>query len=525
MREHMIAKRPSTVFVFMAICLFWGIGLGRVHGEWPAIRYPGKADLPTPENLEKWLEGKEVIEVWFEGAQKRVPKFQDSLAVKSDRKADFQLSVGEGRLGSFVHVHMKVTPENIRRLLAIQAELAPRGYVLDAKGARVWAYQGDAKTREQARQLVPEVLASIEQSIKRVLPGAESTADKNTEPGFVGGFGYKLPGTDVKGFVRVDTTDEHRRNYPNLPEQVLHCPRLGLIVTQYYIRPAVGRFDLDSPQRQAIRRAFRENVGLFLKLEPGAGTWDLPLLKPDVGTAAATLPTPETLEKWLEGKGLIEIVFGSPQKGIPKFLDSLTVKSDNRANFLLTPGEGGGRGSFVSVCMKVTPENVRRLLALQAELAPRGYILDAKVAQVWSYQGDAKTREQAHKLVPEVLASVQQAIKQAVPGAECTAEKPIGPGYLGGFRYELQGTDVKGLVHVHNITEHRWGLAVIADQKLHLPQLGLMVQQYFRPGQPGGLDDKSPEHKAVQRAFKEQVEPLLKLEPGAAVTNSLPQSL
>ncbi len=242
------------------------------------------------------------------------------------------------------------------------------------------------------------------------------------------------------------------------------------------------------------------------------------------GDAAETPPTPETLEKWLQGKECIEVSFGGPHMAPLELRDSLTIKG-NATDFRLTPGEGGrpgkGGGAFVEVWMKVTPENVRQVLALQAELAPRLYVLEAKRAKVWSYQGDAKTREQARKLVPEVLAALEQAIKQALPGAECTAAKSKGADLMGGFDYVLQGAKGKGAVRVHSVTSPHVGGAIAPDQTLHLPHLGLIVMQY-NSGTGGRPADDSPQRRAIRQAFNEKVEPLRKLDSDARASTPLP---
>jgi hypothetical protein len=245
----------------------------------------------------------------------------------------------------------------------------------------------------------------------------------------------------------------------------------------------------------------------------------LPAKKDRPPGMAETPPTPETLEKWLGHKEWIEVSFGGPHMEPLVLRDSLTIKG-NLTDFRLTPGEGGrpgkGGGAFVEIGMKVTAENSRRVLALQRELAPRGYLLEGKQAKVWSYMGDPKTREQARKLVPQVLADLEQAILQAVPGTKCTAEKSKDPGFLGGFACISPDGKAKGSVRIDSITSPLVGGAIAPDQTLHLPHLGLIVTHNRGAGRDG--DDKdSLQRQAIRGAFKENVEPLLNLEPGAGV--------
>jgi hypothetical protein len=74
------------------------------------------------------------------------------------------------------------------------------------------------------------------------------------------------------------------------------------------------------------------------------------------------------------------------------------------------------------------------------------------------------------------------------------------------------------MIRVSEITApKRWELAAQPDQEVHLPHLGLMITLYYRPSQDGGLEDVSVHHDAIRKVFGLAVEPLLKLEPGAAV--------
>jgi len=257
-------------------------------------------------------------------------------------------------------------------------------------------------------------------------------------------------------------------------------------------------------------------VAVALAAERGADErpeWeDPPATQPSDGPAR---PTPRALERWLGGKEVVEVCFAGPHMEPLKLRDSLKTKiSPNDWDFRLTPGEGGGLNrSFVQVCMKVTPDNAQRLLSLQAELEPRGYRLEPQTARVWSYQGGAQARQEARRLVPVVLTAAERAIKQALPKVRCAPERRRRKEWLGGIKYEVPGTNVRGMIHVHEISAAKaWSLAVIPDEVVHLPRLGLMVTAYYRPGQLGGGGDVSPEHASIRKSVREAVGPLVELE-------------
>ncbi|HUS93108.1 MAG TPA: hypothetical protein VM695_14715, partial [Phycisphaerae bacterium] len=183
----------------------------------------------------------------------------------------------------------------------------------------------------------------------------------------------------------------------------------------------------------------------------------------------------------------------------------------------LTPGEGGGANrSFVEICMKASPENTRRLLALQEELEPRGYRLDPEHTHVWSLVGDPNARAKAREMAPEVLAAAAKAIRTALPKAQTNPERPGRETYLAGIRYEIPGTTTRGMIWITEITAtKRWELPVDSEQAIHLPRLGLMVKTYYRPGRDT-TKDALPERAAVRKAVHEAVAPLRKLEGDTA---------
>ena len=230
--------------------------------------------------------------------------------------------------------------------------------------------------------------------------------------------------------------------------------------------------------------------------------------------AEEVAPTPTTLEKWLEDKEVVEVRFTGPYMEPLKLRDSMKTKvPDNDLDFRLTPGEGGGtNGSFIIICMKVTPDNIRRLLAVQKELKPRNYRLDPPATRIWSYRGDGDTRAKARAMVPEFLAAVERCIKNGIPKVQCSSQK-------GELQYEIPGTDVRGMIRVSEITPVKnWEGAAIPDQKVHLPHLGLMIASYYRPGKIGALEDISLHRNAIRKAFSQSVQSLLKLEPDAVVS-------
>jgi RNA polymerase sigma factor (sigma-70 family) len=231
---------------------------------------------------------------------------------------------------------------------------------------------------------------------------------------------------------------------------------------------------------------------------------------------------PTNLEKWTQGKGVVDVCFAGPWLDPLNLRASLKTKvPETDRDFRLACGEGGGENrAFVQVSMTVTPDNVRRLLALQAELKPRGYLLDPKESTVWSYPIDSKLSQQVRTLVPQFREAVERDLKNRIPKAQCHLEKNR---FL---RFEVPGTKARGFVDVYEI---RPGLtntdvAVGPEEELHLPHLGLWIRVYYRPGEgPFGASDEDAAthdaHDAIRKVFRQAVEPFLKLDPDAAVRN------
>jgi beta-lactamase regulating signal transducer with metallopeptidase domain/protocatechuate 3,4-dioxygenase beta subunit len=233
------------------------------------------------------------------------------------------------------------------------------------------------------------------------------------------------------------------------------------------------------------------------------------------------VPIPATqasLAKWLEDKEVVEVTFVGAKMDLQDLRRSLKSADSLPDDFRLTPGEGGGTGgSFLTAQMKVTPETTKLLLAMQEELAPRGYVLDSRWSIVWSYKADEKLREQARKLVPEMASAVEKAIKLKYPKAEVVYEQNArNAGNLVGLTYKVPDTNASGLFRISETTtvDQSWLISISPDQRLHLPHLGLIVQTYYRNGQS---EDSSPEHIAIRNAIEESLAPLMKLEPDAAI--------
>lgn len=225
-------------------------------------------------------------------------------------------------------------------------------------------------------------------------------------------------------------------------------------------------------------------------------------------------PTAGTLGAWLAGKEVIEVSFAGPHMELRKLRESLKIKmSADNFDFRLTPGEGGGvNRSFINVCMKVTPANVRSLLSLQDEMTALGYRLDPADTRIWSLEGDASARTNARKTVSPVLAATAKAIKTALPNVQCSPERPRKAMYLTGIKYEVPGTTTSGMIRINEITAtKRWDLSAIPDQTIHLPRLGLMITAYYRPGRDT-TKDASPARAVIRKAINAAVAPLLKLE-------------
>jgi hypothetical protein len=222
---------------------------------------------------------------------------------------------------------------------------------------------------------------------------------------------------------------------------------------------------------------------------------------------------PANLEKWTQGKGVVDVCFAGPRLDPLKLRSSLKIKApETDMDFRLACGEGGGENrSFVQVSMTVTPENVRRLLALQAELKPRGYLVDPSETRVWSYPIDSKLSQQVRTLVPQFREAVERDLKKRLAKVQCQLER----NRL--LKYEVPGTKVRGFVDVHEIKPGfpNTDVEIQPDEELHLPHLGLWIRLYYS----GAGEEDAATHDAIRKVFRQAVEPFLKLEPGAVVRN------
>jgi hypothetical protein len=266
----------------------------------PATQPMADPVAPTPATLEKWLTGKEVVEVCFAGAHMEPLKLRDSLKTKvADNDWDFRLTPGEGGGAnrSFVEVCMRFSPENTRRLLSLQEELEPRGYRLDPEHTHVWSLDGDPNARAKAREMAPGVLAAAANGISTSLPKAQSTAERPGRAMYLAGIRYEVPGTNTTGMIRISEIAATKTwQLPVIPEQVIHLPRLGLMITAYY-RPGQDTTQDTSPERAAIRNAVNEAVAPLLKLEGDAARLhEKPLPQVDRPT-----PAPATEPAGIEG--------------------------------------------------------------------------------------------------------------------------------------------------------------------------------------------------------------------------------
>ncbi len=233
-------------------------------------------------------------------------------------------------------------------------------------------------------------------------------------------------------------------------------------------------------------------------------------------------PTAATLKEWLGGKEVVEVWFAGPHVEPLALRNSLHTKvAETDQDFRLTPGEGGGLGSFIEVVMTVTPGNVKRLLDLQAELAPRKYTLVPDRARVWSTAGDSAKRAQARNLIPDVASAFKKSFAKIRPDAKFTPYADS----RHGFGYDLGGGQTGSFSIVAITPLKLWYTEIIPDQSVHLPRLGLMATSWYRPSLPRGSEQLSSTHSAIRRAFRDAVSPLLALEPGVEVRASDPAQL
>ena len=107
--------------------------------------------------------------------------------------------------------------------------------------------------------------------IRKGVPGIEFSAAKAQDPNVIDGFGYDLANSSLHGVVRVYSTTSSSAGATGTgalaKDQTLNLPHVGLVIVQY---DSHGRIDDNSPDRQALRTAFKKAVEPLMKFEPGA---------------------------------------------------------------------------------------------------------------------------------------------------------------------------------------------------------------------------------------------------------------
>jgi hypothetical protein len=246
----------------------------------------------------------------------------------------------------------------------------------------------------------------------------------------------------------------------------------------------------------------------FARVEDGAGA--------STRTGIAAEPTSSTIGKWLEGKDVVELEFAGPTMDLKKLAASFAVEKRSK-DFVITSSGHAGADASVEICLKVTPESVPHLLALQTALEARGFHLEGKSAFVWSYAADSAVREKARKMIPDVLAAAEKAVKQALPGATWTVQQPRLPSTLADVDAS-RGEGLGNLVIYDMTIQRQWGLnrAGMREENLfHLAHLGLIVEIESTRGAKELANGKAPddeENLAIRQAFRQAVQPLLTLD-------------
>ena len=303
---------------------------------------------------------------------------------------------------------------------------------------------------------------------------------------------------------------------------VAKTDRFSVLVT---LQPVVHR---ERPA-QAVEFPIYRALGLAGQVNAQAGdpaldkalklllAWALaPLKKLDRQVAAAPaavkpiMPTVATLGKWLAGKEVVQVRFLGPHMKPLKLLGSLKVKvADNNRTFRLMAGEMATGYSYVKVCMRVSPENTRKLLSIQKQLRGTRHRLTPANTHVWSLAGDPNARAKAREMAPKVLAAAANGIRTALPNAQTKPERPRGEWRLAGITCKAPGVSKTVYIRIHEITAMmRWNFdPSFAEQTIHLPRLGLVVTTYHIPN-----DVLLPARAAIRKAVNEAVAPLLKLE-------------
>jgi hypothetical protein len=257
-----------------------------------------------------------------------------------------------------------------------------------------------------------------------------------------------------------------------------------------------------------------DGVRMTSRLEEGTDTRDAELedlregmrkIIVRVVRESGQLTVKEVLKTWVEGAEVVEMRFTGPHEEPVKLGESLTVERSWESGFMFTPGETGGR-SVLTVCMKVTPENVEKLQALWAELGRRKFELDGRTLQVWSYVSNAAVREKARKMIPELVAAAEKGVKGAAPEAKWKEERLDRRGLV---NVSVTGEKLYGRLRITEITmEKSWILSRdlrMGYDDFYLPHVGLMVEIWHLPDGTAG-------NVGVRKALREAIEPLVKIE-------------
>jgi hypothetical protein len=295
-----IAIVPVLAFLFSASALF--------------AAAPDESEPAPKADLAQWLADKDVVVVRFRGPEQApgramspreidvfvktasslspddFPKvrFADKVTLPPDfhitHTSDFRV-VPKPLHRDVLEVKMKVTPESTRYVLALRTFLEAKDFHVDPQAFRysVIAYRCDEKTREEARQLIPQCLDDFTKALKTKYPNAESKlkdlakAKKSelTESGqqIAAAAGeqfwltYSIPDTKVVGQIHVAPLSVSWRPYISLaPRQEFRLQHLGLFISTY--QWPLGEKD---DTREPIAKMIEESLAPLLKLERAAG--------------------------------------------------------------------------------------------------------------------------------------------------------------------------------------------------------------------------------------------------------------
>ncbi|MCL2700325.1 MAG: hypothetical protein FWE88_01375 [Phycisphaerae bacterium] len=496
----------------------------------------------TAQTLEPWLGGKEFVEVAFVGLAATEDQLDAWRTWLSEREYDYSMAAGsayyryhsgyvhDGSGRNFAYITMKVTPDNVKRLLSLQKDLAERDYTLDTKATHVLSYVGDEATRRKAREMIPDILADIATIFQDKLQATTQIfgKDNNERFGSIHSIRYAVTGEKNFGggiyFVEIPQSPFNMS--AAMPDFTIHLPHLGLLVQAYHLHGAVT---------EDVKKALQPLIDLDGKPQPFGSTGDgwHPLVSTTTAPApAATPPTEQTLEQWLVGKEVIRLTFtgqGMAMRELNAWLEENGYRHiDMSVDPTFISFAWQSREVGVDVRMRATPVNVERLLSLRKELAGLGFTLNPYQndvgVNVLSYVGDEATRQKARDMVPDRLAALEKGLQDALQARIISNRiPPNDKECLGNIRYEVPDTKISGMIHVYEITPSKsWERNVHCDQTIYLPHLGLVVTAYYRPGQVGAGRDTSPQRAAFHDAVQQAMKPLTDLDDQPRLYNHYP---